>query len=93
MWSYVCGCIENVNGTGTFVAYYEAKKIKNQSMRDGIHVLTLEIPNPKHRRITQMIGNFRGTFDREGDSINVVNVGDHAGELFFFKMSKNAGII
>ncbi len=87
-WSYVTGWVEDVNGARDFVAYYKATKVKSNSTRDGVHALSLETPNQKNKFTTQMIGAFRDTFAIESDSINVVNVGDHAGELFFFKMSK-----
>lgn len=86
-WSYVTGRVEDINGAGDFVAYYAATKVGSSSTRNGVHVLSLESSNQKNKYTPQLLGIFSDTYDKELDSINIVNVGEHSGGLFFFRMS------
>ena len=84
-WSYILGEIKDEPNARDFIGYYEATKFETQKKIDGVHILKLESTTQKNKYTTRMNGVFRDTFIVEKNA--QIDIGDHAGKLFFFRPS------
>lgn len=84
-WSYILGKVVDDDTKRDFIGCYTAQDIKNQITKEGIHALHIMQPGNKHSYPDSMMGGFRDAFNI-GDDI-YTNVGDHAGQLFFYRLS------
>lgn len=85
-WSYFLGKVVDDETKRDFIGCYSAQDIKNQKTKDGMHVLQILSPDSAKGYPNIMMGGFRDTFDI-GQTISI-SVGDHAGQLFFYKMDE-----
>lgn len=85
-WNYVLSkVIDDNENARDFIACYTANDIANQITKDGMHVLNIVGRDKKTGYANMMVGGFRDTF--KIGSNDVIDVGNHAGQLFFFRLS------
>lgn len=83
-WNYTLSKVADDASARDFIGCYTANELGSQTKKDGIHVLKILTPAKGHFP-SQMAGCFRDTCKISEQGIT--NVGDHAGELFLFKLS------
>ena len=84
-WHYIMGMVKDEDENARdFIGCYTAGDVTNQVSKDGIHTLRIT-ETDKAGYARTMVGGFRDTF--KIDSNGVYDVGNHAGNLYFFKLS------
>lgn len=83
-WSYFLGKVVDDQTARDFIGCYSAQDVTNQSSKDGIHTLKISMNSSGYAN--KMEGGFRDTF--KVNATGLEDIGNHAGQLFFFKLSK-----
>ena len=84
-WTYILCKVIDDKTVRDFVGCYTAQDIKNQATKDGMHVLQILGVDNKTGYANRMVGGFRDTFRIDGEISS--DIGDHVGQLFFFRIS------
>lgn len=84
-WKYLLANVKDEKNARDFIGCYTADDISNQTSKDGVHVLQIMGVDNKTGYANYMVGGFRDTFKITDK--NAADAGDHAGELYFYRMS------
>ena len=85
-WFYTLCKVVDDDSVRDFVGCYQASNISQQTTKDGIHVMQIIGCDSKTGFANRMVGVFRDTVRINPDS--VVDIGDQAGQLYFFRISE-----